>query len=204
MTAADVGWVALAFAVGSIPTGWWLSRRAAGVDPRSEGSGGTGATNVLRTVGRAPAAATLALDVLKGAGAVWVARRSGGDGVALAAAYAAVLGHVYPPWLRGRGGKGVATAWGGFLVLAPAPAAFVAAVFAGAVSWSRRVSVGSCLASVTFPAAAWAWGTGRGPVGLGILVALSIVFWHRSNLARLRRGLEPALGETASHGRDGE
>lgn len=188
--------LALPFLLGSIPTGVLLARLH-GVDPRTAGSRNVGATNVARTAGRLLGLTTLALDGAKGAAAVLLAERaalaSGGDPAAWAsgAAVAAVLGHVFSPALRFRGGKGVATSLGALGALAPAVLPVPLVVFA-LVFWpSRRVSAGSIGAALAaLPGAALA---GEPPEVLGATAALAavILLRHRDNIARLRAGTEP-------------
>src|SRR5688572_14341568 len=155
--------VALAYLLGSIPFGYLLVRLRGGGDVRETGSGGTGATNVTRRAGKGVGVLTLALDALKGAAAVLAARALlGGAGGAewwvCAAGAAAVLGHVFPVWLRFRGGKGVATGLGVFLVLAPLATACALVAFVAVVRLWRYVSLGSMTAAAVLPLAVWALG----------------------------------------------
>lgn len=186
--------LALGFLLGSVPFGLLLTRAAGLGDIRAVGSGNIGATNVLRTGNKGLAAATLLLDGLKGAGAVWLAAALLGPAFAPVAALGAVAGHCHPPWLGGRGGKGVATALGGFLALAwPVFAAAVAAWLAVA-RLSRISSAGALAGMAIAPVAAYAIG------GVPLLVpvaavALYVVARHRANIARLLAGTEPRIGE---------
>jgi acyl phosphate:glycerol-3-phosphate acyltransferase len=192
--------VSLAYLLGSIPFGYLLVRLRGGGDVRETGSGGTGATNVTRRAGKGVGLLTLLLDALKGVAAVLFARAALGVGAewwACAAAVAAVLGHVFPVWLRFRGGKGVATGLGVFLVLAPLATACALAVFVAVVWLWRYVSLGSVTAAAVLPLAVWALGAlGVGdraalPVlAVAVTGAALIVFMHRANIGRLLRGEE--------------
>jgi glycerol-3-phosphate acyltransferase PlsY len=186
-----------AYLLGSIPFAQLLSLRY-GVDLREAGSGNVGATNVLRTVGVGMAIGAVLLDAAKGTVAVLIAQRIASSvSLPAAAAVAAVVGHVYPVWLRFRGGKGVATAAGAFGVLTPAGLGAAMLVFAAAVSVTRFVSVGSILGALTLTGVALASGSGS-IVGIGAAVAtLVIVYTHRGNLARLIAGTEQRLGRRA-------
>ncbi len=192
-----------AFALGSVPSGWILSRLAGAGDPRRLGSGGTGATNVLRIAGPAAAIATLALDAGKGALAVLLSRAIGvPEGADAAAAVVAVAAHAWTPWLRGRGGRGVATGAGALGILAPSSLGLVLLGFAAVVAATRRVSVASIAAAIAFPAVAALRGDPRATILAGLSVAAVVVWRHRENLARLREGSEPTLGD-ALRGRRG-
>jgi glycerol-3-phosphate acyltransferase PlsY len=190
--------VAFGYLVGSIPFAFLLARRR-GVDLRRAGSGNVGAANVLRTSGVPHAIAAMCLDAAKGAVAVLVAQRlTNGPATPVAAGMAAVIGHIYPPWLRFRGGKGVATAAGVFLVLAPVAVAIASAVFALAVSVTRYISVGSLASAITLAVVASAPDPAA-PVAVGaIITALIILHRHRTNLARLVAGTERRVGERLS------
>jgi acyl phosphate:glycerol-3-phosphate acyltransferase len=197
--------VFLAYLLGSIPFGYLLVRLFVGGDVRETGSGGTGATNVTRRAGKGVGVLTLLLDLLKGMAAVLVARAllGAGEGAlwwVCAAGAAVVLGHVFPVWLRFRGGKGVATGLGVFLVLAPLATLCAALVFVVVVWLWRYVSLGSIVAASVLPLAVWALGTlgvsDRAPaplLALSILGAALIVLMHRANVGRLLRGEESKL-----------
>lgn len=193
--------VAVAYAAGSIPWGYLFGRWFGAVDLRRVGSGGTGATNVQRTLGWPPSIAVLILDALKGFLPVWVGRQWGLNEWWLAAiAVAAVAGHCWSPVLGFRGGKGMATGAGAAAALAPI--VLLAFPVVVAAVWSTRyVSLGSLLGS--FVAAAGAVvlaGTGRldwgAAVGIVAMAAI-IVVQHRANIQRLRAGTERRLGERA-------
>jgi glycerol-3-phosphate acyltransferase PlsY len=189
--------VLIAYGLGSIPFALLLARRW-GADLRRVGSGNLGATNVMRASGVTAGILVAILDVAKGAASVLIAQRLSGDAFAPAAAgCAAVIGHIYPIWLKFRGGKGVATACGVFSVLTPlaVPPAF--ALFVITVWATQYISAGSVLATIALPPMAYAFGS-RGPalIAAGFTAAL-IVFRHRSNVARLWSGTERRLGAGA-------
>jgi glycerol-3-phosphate acyltransferase PlsY len=197
--------VALAYLLGSIPFGYLLVRLGGGGDVRETGSGGTGATNVTRRAGSSAGILTLLLDALKGIAAVLVARlllgtRPDADWWVSAAAVAAVLGHVFPVWLGFRGGKGVATGLGVFLVLAPLATLCALVVFAAVVWLWRYVSLGSITAAAVLPLAVWSLGAfgiadhAQAPVlAVAVLGAALIIFMHRTNIGRLLTGKENRL-----------
>jgi glycerol-3-phosphate acyltransferase PlsY len=183
-----------AYLVGSIPFSYIVGRRR-GVDLRTVGSGNVGATNVMRSVGRGAGLAAFALDFLKGTAATLVAMSIQRDGAlpALAAA-AAVLGHMYPVWLRFRGGKGVATGAGAFLPLVPLATIAALAAFGLALALTRYVSVGSLVGCATLAAVAFVL---RGPSAVAFAAtatALLVLWKHRANLARITRGTESRVG----------
>jgi glycerol-3-phosphate acyltransferase PlsY len=198
---ADAGWgfVGAGYLLGSIPFGLLLARGFAGVDVRQKGSGNIGATNVLRSAGRRLGAATLALDVAKGAVPVgaclaWFGGNEGAGDWPSLTALAAFLGHVFPAWLRFRGGKGVATAFGAFAVLTPGAAAAAALAFAATVAATRIVSLASMVAAATCAAAAALLHGVRSPVAAASLAMLAVVLLrHQANVRRLLRGEERKL-----------
>jgi glycerol-3-phosphate acyltransferase PlsY len=165
-------------------------------DIREEGSGNAGATNVLRNHGAKAGIAVAALDVAKGAAAVWGMRWATANPAWLAAAaFAVVLGHVFPVFFRFRGGKGVATTVGAFLVLAPAATGVVVLLFLAVVALTRYVSLGSILAATALPPVALYLFRSPDPVALSAgATALLILFKHRDNLRRLASGTERRLG----------
>jgi glycerol-3-phosphate acyltransferase PlsY len=197
MTAIWIGLV-LGAALSSVPFAWLVHRLATGRDLRDEGSGNPGSTNVYRVIGPAWGALALALDAGKGALAVWMAGRLAGAAGGLGAAIGAVLGHVYTPWLSGRGGKGVAPAAGAFLVLAPGATAAASAVFGTVLALTRFVSLGSVLAAVALPFAILALGPGHAAAAAAAVVAVAIAWRHRENFARMRAGTEPRARWSAS------
>ena len=194
--------VAASYLAGSIPFGLLLGRLFAGVDVRNTGSGNIGATNVARTAGKGLGVLTLLLDAAKGGvpvAATALALGEAHDGAWPAAAgLAAFLGHVFPVWLRLRGGKGVATAFGAFVVLTPGLALLAATIFAIAFASTRVVSVSSMTAALALAGGA-AYVHGRyAPVTRVALVVLAvIVVRHRSNIRRMLRGEESRLASGA-------
>jgi glycerol-3-phosphate acyltransferase PlsY len=193
-----VAMVLVGYALGSIPFAWILARRLRGVDLRSRGSGNLGAANAFRATGTLIGLVTLALDVAKGAATVLLAQRlSGGVGAAMptAAGLAAVAGHVYPVWLRFRGGKGVATACGAFAVLAPLATACAGLLFVVTIWWTRYVSVGSVVGTVALGPIAYFAEAPAEVVGGAVAVAVVILTRHRANLRRVRAGVERRFGQ---------
>jgi glycerol-3-phosphate acyltransferase PlsY len=183
--------ILLGYAVGSLPIGYLVAQGTGGVDLRRVGSGNVGAANVYRSTNLATAIAVMVADVGKGAAAVTLA--DGGLN-AVAAGVAAVVGHIYPVWLKFRGGKGVATASGVFGVLSPVPTIIAAAAFLLVVARSRFVSLGSIVATILLPIVEWLT-PGRRAVDVGAtIVAALILFRHRGNMVRLRSRTERALG----------
>jgi glycerol-3-phosphate acyltransferase PlsY len=183
----------IAYLLGAIPFGYLLVKWTTGADVRAAGSGNIGATNVLRTSGRAAGVLTLLLDIAKGYLAVWIAGRlTAGDPMWMSAAALAVMaGHAYPVFLRFRGGKAVASFIGAFLCLTPLAMVCVLVVFAGVVAWSRQISLGSISAAATFPLAVWIVQHPQYPVfPTAVLAGAFIVYRHRANIRRLRSGTE--------------
>jgi glycerol-3-phosphate acyltransferase PlsY len=185
------------YLAGSMPFAYLLARRA-GIDVRRAGSGNVGAANVLRTTGTWRGVIVMVLDMLKGAAAVLVAYMSTGEApLAALTGAAAVVGHVYPVWLRFHGGKGVAVAAGVFAILAPLATATAAAVFLVVVWTTRYVSLGSMAATIALPPAVWIIGAPGAVVAAAAGIATLILFRHRTNLRRLRSGTERRMGARA-------
>jgi glycerol-3-phosphate acyltransferase PlsY len=182
-----------AYLIGAIPFGFLLVKWKTGADIRASGSGNTGATNVLRTTGWKTGAATLMLDIAKGYLAVWLAGRLTGDSVIWmpAAALAVMAGHAYPVFLRGKGGKAVASFTGAYLYLTPLPLAATAVVFVVMVAATRHISVGSVVGGGAFPLAVWLISHPPLPITLAAIVSGAfIIYRHGENLQRLRAGTE--------------
>lgn len=181
------------YAIGSLPLGYLAGRRWGGVDLRAVGSRNVGATNMYRVSGPRLGVAVMVLDMAKGALAVALTSVMLADADPVAAGVAAVAGHVYPVWLRGHGGKGVATACGAFALLAPLATIVAAITFALTVALTRVVSAGSLVASVMLPTSAALSGAAASVVW-GCALAGALIIWrHRGNLARLKRGTEQRL-----------
>ena len=198
-----LGLAVMAYLLGSIPFGLILVRVVRGEDVRLTGSGNIGATNVARSGGVKLGIATLTLDALKGYLAVLIAsvitHRSAGIELGLTASLAAlcaILGHVFPVWLKFRGGKGVATAVGAFIGLAPRAVLVVLAIFLVIVLISRYVSLGSVVASAVFPLLAFfLYRSESSPAALAVTFAASllIILKHKANIRRLLDGTENRL-----------
>jgi len=190
-----------AYLLGAVPWGLVLTRWRGDADIRCLGSGNIGATNVARLAGRSLGIATLALDMLKGALPVYVAGAwmgtTGPSGQALmgVAATAAFLGHLFPIYLRFRtGGKGVATAFGCFLVMSPAACLCSFLAFCLVFGGSRRVSAGSLAAAAVLPVAVFLWSRSGYFTASALLMAILIFFRHGANIRRLMEGTEPVFG----------
>ena len=189
-----------AYLIGAVPIGWLVARAFGVSDLRRHGSGNIGATNVLRTLGRLPAIATLLGDVAKGYAAVALAARlAPGEGAALGlAAVAAVAGNCWSVFLGFRGGKGVATGLGALLRLVPWATLAALPVFLVVVATFRYVSLGSLLAALCVPLGAALLGYPGASVVAALAVALIVVGRHHANIARLRAGTESRLGRKSS------
>lgn len=204
LTAQELIALVLAYLLGSIPFGFLIVKWKQGADVRSSGSGATGATNVLRNAGKAAGIATLLLDAVKGFAAVelarWLTASEGTSWLVAGAAIAAVVGHIFPIWLRFKAGKGVATGLGVFLGIAPLAVLASAVVFFIVVAITRFISLGSILAAGTMPL--WAWLLQRSDADLPkILTALTvsallIIARHHENIQRLIAGTENRFGAT--------
>ena len=199
--------IVIAYLLGSIPFGYLIVRARSGADIRETGSGGTGATNVSRRAGKGAGVLTLLLDGLKGAAAILITELIFGFSIergnevgwwAIAGApILVVIGHMYPVWLSFRGGKGVATAVGVFLLLAPLAVIASGLIFLLIVIATRYVSLGSIVAASTIPLFIWLQHGLIKPVNgfwqtlfAAIVIATLIVFAHRGNIQRLRQGTE--------------
>ena len=181
--------LALAYLLGSIPFGY-LAGRLRGVDIRKTGSRNTGATNVFRTLGRGMGIAVMAADILKGLAAVLIARALLDDPWPLAAAALAVAGHVFPVWLRFRGGKGVAVAAGALIGVMPLVSLTLVALWVAIVVTTRYVSLASVVCALALTPLAWLYGSDWPSIALAGAVSLAILVRHRANLKRLARGQE--------------
>lgn len=192
-------WIGLAaYLLGSIPFGILFARLFGGADVRKAGSGNIGATNVVRVVGNTAGVLTLLFDIAKGAAAVWIAVRYTEENATwmMLAALAALIGHCFPIWLKFRGGKGVATAAGVFLVLCPMAMAAASLLFILVFAYWRYISLGSVAAAAAMPLLVHIlWAPHHAPppaVTFGTLAAVALIIGkHSSNLQRLLTGTEP-------------
>jgi glycerol-3-phosphate acyltransferase PlsY len=187
-----------AYLLGSIPFGLLLAKLFGGGDVRKAGSGNIGATNVARVAGPLAGIFTLIFDTAKGAAAVWLAGRVTGENATwmMIAAFAVLLGHCFPVWLRFKGGKGVATALGVFLALSALAAVSALLLFILCVVYWRYVSLGSVAAAAAMPLLIYfLWAPGHAPpiiIDLGTLaIAALVIYKHDGNLQRLVDGTEP-------------
>ena len=183
----------IAYLLGGIPFGFLLVKLTKGADIRESGSGNIGATNVLRTTGRAAGVATLLLDIAKGYLAVWLAAEltGGAPEWASLAALAVMAGHAYPVFLKFQGGKAVATFIGAFAYLTPVPLAAVLLLFVAVAAVTRYISAASILAAAAFPFGVWI--ILHPPVQVtaaAFIAGAFIVYRHKSNWERLRAGVE--------------
>jgi glycerol-3-phosphate acyltransferase PlsY len=190
--------IVVAYLIGSIPFSFLVARVFGVEDVRRVGSGNVGATNVLRSAGKAAGGLALLLDAAKGAAASGLALSLAPESpvVPALAAVAAVLGHMYPVWLRFQGGKGVATGIGAFAPLLPKASLVAIALFLLTVATTRYVSLGSIVGAVSLAALAFVLGGSSFVAGAAALTAALVVLRHRSNLQRLWRGSERRAGET--------
>jgi acyl phosphate:glycerol-3-phosphate acyltransferase len=194
-----------AYLLGSIPFGYILVRIFRRQDIRTVGSGNIGATNVIRSGAKGLGALTFALDVLKGCTAVWLAALASSalapaivprNAEAVAALFA-VIGHMFPVWLKFRGGKGVATGFGVFLVAAPWAALASIGLFFVVLALTRIVALGSILGAASFPVFAWFLVSGDRPMffmAVQVAVACLIIVKHHANIRRLFAGTENRFG----------
>lgn len=186
-----------AYLLGAIPTGYIITKLVKGVDIRSCGSGNSGATNVFRTAGTAAGIMTFAIDVLKGFLPVFLAVQYFSDAQAIfwiLTGICAIAGHMWTIFLKFRGGKGVATAAGVFAALLPLGTLCAFALFAGVVFITRYVSLGSIIAAVFLSAYSWYSGAPFAISLFASITALAIVFKHKKNIERLASGTENKFG----------
>ena len=186
--------VAMGYFLGSIPFGYLLVRAFRGADVRTTGSGNIGATNVAR-MSPVLGVVTLLLDAMKGFGSVWAGSVffPGQPMIPFIAGFAAVAGHIFPPWLRFKGGKGVATGLGSFLMLTPKGIVLALVVFLLVLAVFRLVALGSIVASASLPVSAFLLREGERPTGIAMLSASAvlIIVKHHQNIARMLRHTEP-------------
>ena len=187
----------IAYILGSIPFGYLIVRWQRGIDVRATGSGSIGATNVMRNLGIMGFVATFILDAGKGLLAVLLASKmtNANPTWVAAAAFAAVLGHCFPVWLKFRGGKGVATGVGVFIALAPLQVVLVLVIFAVVVALWRYISLGSIVATAAFPVLVYIMKHPPVQLVLGAAGAATIIIArHHANIARLLKGTENKVG----------
>src|SRR5664279_580947 len=179
----------IAYLLGAIPFGYLLVKWKTGADVRAAGSGNIGATNVMRTTGRAAGMVTLLLDIAKGYAAVWIAGRLTGQDVLWmsVAALAVMAGHAYPVFLGFKGGKAVASFVGAFLCLTPWALGAEAIIFVVVVAWTRHISLGSIVGAATLPLAVWLVMKAPLPaVAASVVAGAFVIYRHSSNIQRLR------------------
>jgi len=195
--------VAFGYVAGSIPFAFLIARWTGRVDLREVGSRNVGATNVFRVAGLSAAATAAVFDIAKGAAVVALAKWIGASsGVCASAGAAAIGGHIYPVWLKFKGGKGVATTCGVFAVMAPWATLLAFLVFLAAARWSRTVSVGSMSAAICLGPLAYATGAARTTVQAAFFAGCLVLFMHWRNLLRLAGGAEYRLGTDSHEGED--
>lgn len=192
----------VSYLLGSFPTGLIISKLARNVDVRDYGSGKTGATNVTRTAGAWAGALVLSVDIIKGALAVFLAGLiTDIPGVQVAAAIAAVVGHDWPAMYKFRGGRGVCTALGGLLALAPLVGIITATLTLVIIGTSRYVSLGNVLGVISLPVTMLIFlSLGREPIEnflYSLAACALLLFQHRDNISRLLKGTERKLGQSA-------
>lgn len=184
-----------AYLLGSIPFSFLVARWFGVPDVRKVGSGNVGATNVMRSAGRGAGALAFALDAAKGGAAALLAHRVAPEGwLAPGSAVTAILGHMYPVWLRFRGGKGVATGVGAFFPLAPLAAAGGIAAFGLTLAATRYVSLGSIAGALCLPVVALLTGRPHPVVATAAATCALVIWKHRANLVRLSQGTENRIG----------
>ena len=190
--------LAIGYLLGSMPNGYLAGRWLKGIDLRQCGSGSTGATNVLRNVGKAPALVVFLLDVGKGALAVLLAKSFGlNDWVQVLAGLAALAGHIWPVWLGWKGGKAVATGLGMFLGLAWPVGLACFGLFMAVISISRIVSLSSVVAAIGLPVLMVLAGANGASISVSVVASVMVLWRHRSNIERLIAGTEPRIGAKA-------
>ena len=188
--------LAIGYLLGSMPNGYLAGRWLKGIDLRQCGSGSTGATNVLRNVGKAPALVVFLLDVGKGALAVLLAKSFGlNDWVQVLAGLAALAGHIWPVWLGWKGGKAVATGLGMFLGLAWPVGLACFGLFMAVISLSQIVSLSSVVAAIGLPVLMVLAGASGASISVSVVASVMVLWRHRSNIERLIAGTEPKIGQ---------
>ena len=188
--------LAIGYLLGAMPNGYLAGRWLKGIDLRQCGSGSTGATNVLRNVGKGPALVVFLLDVGKGAVAVLLAKQVGlNDWLPVLAGLAALAGHIWPVWLGWKGGKAVATGLGLFLGLAWPVGLASLGIFLAVISIFRIVSLSSVAAAMALPILMMATDQNTASITVSVVAMLLVLWRHRSNIERLIAGTEPKIGQ---------
>ena len=206
ITLALVLCAVVGYLLGSIPTGYWLGKAIAGIDLREQGSGSTGATNALRTLGKGPALVVLVVDMLKGAIAVWAAQAIAYQLIfprpdlalpwcAIGAALLAIVGHSKSMWMNFKGGKSAATSLGILLAISWPVGLSVLGVWLATLGISRIVSISSILAAIAAPILMGVFGLPWPYIGFAIAGGIYVIWRHRSNIQRLIAGTEPQIGQ---------
>lgn len=185
----------LAYLIGSIPTAYVVGRYIYKIDIRRRGSGNVGATNALRTMGTVPGAVVLIVDIFKGIVAVWIGLAAGGQEFAALSALAAIAGHNWSVFLNFKGGRGVATAAGAALAMAPGVLLWGVVIWVTVIFLTRFVSLGSIVAAVAVPVMMFAFSKPWPYVVFSIVGATIIIYRHKVNIKRLLAGVEPKIGE---------
>jgi glycerol-3-phosphate acyltransferase PlsY len=190
--------VLLCYLIGSIPFSYIFSRVFGGIDIRAKGTGNVGATNVLRTLGIKIALLSLIGDLFKGVLAAWLGLIVGGETLGALCGSAVVIGHCWPVFLGFRGGKGVATSAGVFVVLVPPVLLMLAVVFVTLAAVTRYVSLGSICAAALLPFMLLFMHQPWSYIIMGLILTSIVIFRHRENIKRLRNGTEKKINEKAT------
>ena len=185
--------LAVSFLIGSVPVAYLISKIFYAVDIRKHGSGNPGATNVWRTLGRKPGIITFIFDSLKGFLPVFVSKKIFNEPsslVPLIAGFLAIAGHIWTPFLKFKGGKGVATASGVFLGLAPLSTAICMAVFGSVLALTKYVALGSISAAISLPVLLFIFGESKPVKYISIVIAAIVIWRHKSNIKKIINGTE--------------
>lgn len=183
--------IVLSYLIGSVPSGLWFGLRLRGIDIRNHGSKNIGATNTMRVLGKRLGGIALFCDIIKGAIPVLVAAKlNSWDYLALSCGIAAIMGHVTSPFVKFRGGKGVATSAGVFLALCPIPMLIAIATFAIFLGLTRMVSAGSICAALSLAISVCMMDFSIPLRVIAVLVATLVIFRHRTNITRIFKGTE--------------
>ncbi len=187
----------LGYLLGSLPSGYWLALAIGGIDIRQYGSGSTGATNILRTLGKGPAATVLMLDLLKGMAAIWLTQRllPGNDWTVVGAACLAVLGHSKSIWIGWKGGKSAAISLGILLAMHWPVAIATLGTWLAVLALTRIVSLSSVMGAMLTPLWMYLGQQSLAYIAFGVVGGAYVVIRHRSNIERLLAGVEPQIGQ---------